>query len=179
MNVRLFDEQGRDVTASGRGQPGCKGPTLSRGYWDDDEANAELMRPDGWMLLGDVVTIDAEGYLTVVGRSDDFIIRGGKNISGPAVEQEVATHPAVSLAAAVAMPDPVFGERVCAYVELRPGESLTLPDLVEHLRGRDVSVENFPERLEVLGELPRGAGGKIAKEQLRTDIRRRLAEAAD
>jgi acyl-CoA synthetase len=178
MNVRLFDEQGRDVTASGRGQPGCKGPTLSRGYWDDEKANAGLIREDGWMLLGDVVTVDADGYLTVVGRTDDFIIRGGKNISGPAVEQEIATHPAVALAAAVAMPDRVFGERVCAYVELRPGESLALPELVAHLRARQVSVENFPERLVVLEELPRGSGGKVAKERLRADIRQRLSEEA-
>lgn len=175
MQVRLFDADGRDVTAGGEGQPGCKGPTLSRGYWQDDEANAKLVRADGWMLLGDRVTIDADGYLTVVGRTDDFIIRGGKNISGPAVEQEVASHPAVALAAAVAMPDPVFGERVCVYVELRPGRSLDLPGLLAHLQARDVSKENLPERLEVVDALPRGSGGKIAKQQLRDDVRRRLA----
>jgi acyl-CoA synthetase len=94
------------------------------------------------------------------------------------VEQEIATHPAVALAVAVAMPDRVFGERVCAYVELRPGESLALPELVAHLRARQVSVENFPERLVVLEELPRGSGGKVAKERLRADIRQRLSEEA-
>ncbi len=176
MNVRLFDEAGRDVTASGRGQPGCKGPTLSRGYWEDPDANATLIRDDGWMLLGDVVELDAEGYLTVVGRTDDFIIRGGKNISGPAVEQEVASHPAVALASAVAMPDPVLGERTCVYVELRPGTNLTLAELVAHLAQRQVSKENFPERLIVLDVLPRGSGGKVAKQVLREDVRRRLAE---
>ena len=67
MQVRLFDEQGNDVTHTGRGQPGCKGPTLSRGYVDDVKANLELQREDGWMMLGDIVTIDAEGYLTVMG----------------------------------------------------------------------------------------------------------------
>jgi acyl-CoA synthetase len=178
MNVRLFDESGSDVTASGRGQPGCKGPTLSRGYWDDDAANASLQRSDGWMMLGDVVTIDDDGYLTVIGRTDDFIIRGGKNISGPAVEQEVAGHPAVALAAAVAMPDPIFGERVCVYVELRPDTRLDLEALIAHLRERDVSKENLPERLEVRDALPRGSGGKVAKQQLREDIRRRLADEA-
>jgi acyl-CoA synthetase len=179
MNVRLFDEAGADVTATGRGQPGCKGPTLSRGYWDDKGANASLIRADGWMMLGDVVTTDADGYLTVIGRTDDFIIRGGKNISGPAVEQEVATHPAVALAAAVAMPDPVFGERVCVYVELRPGTDLSLPTLVAHLRERDVSKENYPERLEVMDSLPRGSGGKVAKQKLREHVRRLVGEEAD
>jgi acyl-CoA synthetase len=178
MNVRLFDEAGNDVTGTRRGQPGCKGPTLSRGYFGNDAANAKLIREDGWMMLGDVVTLDADGYLTVIGRTDDFIIRGGKNISGPAVEQEVASHPAVALAAAVAMPDPVFGERVCAYVELRQGQTLTLDDLVAHLAERRVSKENYPERLVAMDELPRGSGGKIAKQVLREDIRRRLTAEA-
>jgi len=176
MQVRLFDEAGNDVTASGQGQPGCKGPTLSAGYYGDEAANAQLIREDGWMLLGDRVRIDAEGYLHVVGRIDDFIIRGGKNISGPGVEQQVATHPAVVLAAAVAMPDPVFGERVCVYAELRPGASLTLDELVAHLASRSVSKETFPEHLVVVDELPRSSGGKVAKKQLREDIRRRLEE---
>jgi acyl-CoA synthetase len=175
MNVRLFDERGNDVTASGRGQPGCKGPTLSGGYYGDDAANAKLFRDDGWMMLGDVVQIDEEGYLRVIGRTDDFIIRGGKNISGPGVEQEVSTHPAVALAAAVAMADETYGERVCVYAELRPGASLDLEALVFHLASRNVSKETWPERLVVVRELPRGPGGKVAKKQLREDIARRVA----
>jgi len=183
MNVRLFDESGADVTHTGAGQPGCRGPTLSRGYFgagdDVARANAALLRPDGWMLLGDRVEIDAEGYLRVVGRIDDFIIRGGKNISGPGVEEQVASHPAVALAAAVAMPDPIFGERVCVYVELRPGfDGLELADLTRHLAERDVSKETWPERIVVLDELPRGSGGKIAKQVLRDDIRRRIESEA-
>jgi acyl-CoA synthetase len=183
MQVRLFDERGADVTQSGAGQPGCRGPTLSRGYYggSDDvaHANAALIRPDGWMLLGDRVEIDADGYLSVVGRIDDFIIRGGKNISGPGVEEQVATHPAVALVAAVAMPDPIFGERVCVYVELRPGfAGLELGDLTRHLAEREVSKEIWPERIVVVDALPRGSGGKIAKQSLREDIRRRLGAPA-
>jgi acyl-CoA synthetase len=175
MNVRLFDDRGNDVTASGRGQPGCKGPTLSGGYYDDEAANAKLIRDDGWMLLGDIVEIDDEGYLRVIGRKGDFIIRGGKNISGPGVEQEVSRHPAVALAAAVSMPDEVYGERVCVYAELRPGASLDLEGLTADLASRGVSKETWPERLIVLRELPRGSGGKVAKQQLREDIARRVA----
>jgi acyl-CoA synthetase len=175
MNVRLFDEAGKDVTASGRGRAGCKGPTLSGGYYGDEVANAELIRKDGWMMLGDIVEIDDESYLRVIGRAEDFIIRGGKNISGPGVEQEVSTHPAVAIAAAVAMPDEIYGERVCVYVELRPGESLDLGRLTSHLESRGVSKETWPERLVVVPELPRGAGGKVAKQRLREDIARRAA----
>lgn len=175
MQVRLYDDAGNDVTQSGEGQPGCKGPLLCHGYYEDEAANAELIRPDGWMMTGDIVRIDADGVLRVVGRTADFIIRGGKNISGPAVEDAVAGHPAVALAAAVAMPDPIFGERVCAYVELREGHTLELAELTAHLSAQGVSKEWFPERLEVLASLPRASGGKVAKGALRDDIRRRLA----
>jgi acyl-CoA synthetase len=175
MNVRLFDEDGNDVTASGCGRPGCRGPTSSGGYYGDEAANAKLFREDGWMMLGDVVRIDDEGYLRVIGRIDDFIIRGGKNISGPGVEQEVSTHPAVAVAAAVAMPDEVYGERVCVFTELRPGASLDLEGLVSHLASRGVSKETWPERLVVVPELPRGSGGKVLKKQLREEIARRVS----
>jgi acyl-CoA synthetase len=176
MAVRLYDDAGRDVTASGTGQPACRGTLTSLGYYEDAAANAMLYTADGWMLTGDVATLDAEGVLRVVGRVADFIIRGGKNISGPAVEDAVASHPAVALAAAVAMPDPVYGERVCAYVELRPGESLTLDELREHLAARGTTREWWPERLIVLDALPRASGGKVAKGELRADVRRRAAE---
>ncbi len=182
MNLRLFNEAGEDVSERGSGRPGCKGPTLSRGYFGSGtsvaEANAELIREDGWMMLGDHVTLDDEGYLTVVGRLDDFIIRGGATSSGPGGEDEVASHPDVSLAAAVAMPDPVFGERVCVYVELREGvRELGLEELIAHLRSRRVSKETLPEHLIVVDALPRGSGGKVAKQALRDDIRQRLEES--
>ena len=109
------------------------------GYYGDPDANARLYTADGWMLTGDYCTIDDEGYLTVAGRASDFIIRGGKNISAAQVEDEVSTHPSVALAAAVAMPDPVFGERVCVYVELRPGASEPDLDAIRaHLDDRGV-----------------------------------------
>jgi acyl-CoA synthetase len=158
-----------DVTASGGpGVPVANGPTLCLGYWDDAEANAQLYTPDGAMRMGDIATIDDEGYLTLAGRTSDFIIRGGKNISAVVVEDEVATHPSVSLCAAVAMPDPTFGERVCAFVELRPGAaSITLSELTEHLQTRGTGKELWPERLVVLDALPRSSGGKVAKGELR------------
>lgn len=176
MRVRLFDPaDGSDITGGGRpGQPGCKGPATSPGYYDDPAADRALFTPDGWMLMADIVEIDEAGCLRVVGRQSDLIIRGGKNISAAAVEAEVSTHPAVALAAAVAMPDEVFGERVCVYAELRPGAELDLEALTGHLAERGVSREWHPERLVVLDRLPRSSGGKVAKGELRADIRRRL-----
>lgn len=174
MHVRLFDGA-RDVTADGRGQPACKGPATGIGYLGDDDANGQLFTPDGWMLMGDICEIDTDGYLSVVGRLSDFAVRGGKNISLAVVENDVLGHPSVANAAAIAMPDPLLGERVCVYAELRVGESLTLDGLCAHLSARGVSKELFPERLIVLDELPRSSGAKVAKGALRADIEQRIA----
>jgi acyl-CoA synthetase len=145
---------------------------LCLGYWDDPDANSRLYTADGSMRMGDLATIDEEGYLTVVGRTSDFINRGGKNISAVAVENEVGTHPSVSVCAAVAMPDPTFGERVCVFVELRPGAApFTLPTLTAHLDARGTGKELWPERLEILEALPRSSGGKVAKGDLRLRAR--------
>ncbi|WP_300681907.1 class I adenylate-forming enzyme family protein [Nocardioides sp.] len=169
MQVRLLDA-GRDVTDTGRGQPACLGPALSLGYLGDDAANAQLFTPEGWMLMGDICEIDDEGYLSVVGRISEFVVRGGKNISLAVVEADALTHPAVRHAAAVAMPDPVLGERVCLFVELHADADLDLAGLTAHLTEQGASRELFPERLEVVAELPRSSGAKVAKGELRQRI---------
>ena len=151
---RLYDERGHDITASGGpGQPGGRGPGVCGGYWDDEAANTGLFHPDGFELLPDLVTVNAAGYVRIAGRRADLIIRGGKNISAASVEAEVTAHPGVEMAAAIAIPDPVFGERVCAVVSMRErGTTLTLDDLLAFLTRRAVSKEYLPEHLVVLDE---------------------------
>jgi acyl-CoA synthetase len=173
MNVRLFDPETREpVAIPGRGQPGCRGPATCEGYWDDPQANAELYTADGWTLMGDLVEIDSDGFLTVVGRTSDIVIRGGKNISAAAVEAEIVTHPAVSVAAVVPVPDPVLGERVGVYVELKAGgaDGISLDDITAHLVSRGISKDWLPERLLGVGPLPRSSGGKVAKGDLRRAV---------
>ncbi|HEX4752045.1 MAG TPA: class I adenylate-forming enzyme family protein [Solirubrobacterales bacterium] len=165
--MRLFDEDGADVTESRRGQPGTKGPATCIGYLDDPAANAELFTADGFLLHADIVELDEEGYLTVVGRTSDIVIRGGKNISAAQVEEEIAAHPRVALAAVVAMPDEIFGERVCAFVQLNDGGTMELAELTAFLEAAGASKEYLPERLEVVEEIPRSSGAKIAKGELR------------
>jgi acyl-CoA synthetase len=123
------------------------------------------------MRMGDICEIDGDGYLSVTGRTSDFIVRGGKNISAAQVEDAACAHPAIAVAAAVAMPDPIFGEKVCLYTELVDSQMLDLAELVEHMLAAGVSKELLPERLIVVEELPRSSGGKIAKGSLREDIR--------
>jgi acyl-CoA synthetase len=164
MAVRVYDEAGTEMTGSPlAGIPACKGPATCVGYLDDDEANAQLFTEDGWMLMGDVVEIDGDGYLRVIGRTSDIIIRGGKNISAPALEAEIAEHPDVDLVAAVSMPDETFGERVCVYVSTKNQVSLTLSDITTFLAARGIGREQFPERLIQLDALPRSSGDKVAK----------------
>ena len=147
---------------------------LRAGVEGDRAGMAELYTDDGWMLMGDIVRIDDDGYLTVVGRASDFIIRGGKNVSAAQVEHEVGSHPAVALVAAVAVPDELFGERVCVYVVARPGAGdLTLDAVTAHLAQREVSKELWPEYLVTVDDLPRSSGGKIAKGELREDAKGR------
>lgn len=171
MSPRLYADDGTVITEPVvAGQPACRGPATCAGYHDDPEANASLLTEDGWMLMEDLVTIDARGYVHLIGRKTDFIIRGGKNISAVSVEEAVATHPSVTLVAAVAVPDPVFGERVGVFVELRGKRELSLDELVAHLTSAGVSKEMFPEHLFVVDELPRASGGKIAKKELRDQV---------
>ena len=177
MSVRLFDVD-EDVTETGKGQPACRGPATSLGYLGGTDHD-QLFTRDGWMRMGDICEIDADGYLSVTGRTSDFILRGGKNISASAVEDAATTHPAIAVAAAVSMPDPVFGEKVCLYTELVGSQTLNLPDLVEYLLTAGVSKELLPERLIVVEELPRSSGGKIAKSALREDIKARTEATHD
>jgi acyl-CoA synthetase len=176
MRVRLFDDSGSDVTGSGGpGQVAANGPGCTPGYLADDAANAALVRPDGWMLTGDLATLSPDGYLTISGRAADFIIRGGHNVSAAAVEEWVGAHPRVAQVAVVAVPDPVLGERVCAYVVTRDGAELALDDLRAHLAALGVGKQNWPEHLVRLPELGLGTGGKVDKAALRADAQARFA----
>jgi acyl-CoA synthetase len=175
MNVELVDPAtGSPVTEPGAvGQPTCYGPLMSPGYLNDPEANAALFDERGRLRMADLATISADGYLTVVGRVADIIIRGGMNVSATEVEAAILTHPAVELAAVVAAPHNVFGEQVCAFVQLRPGASLDLTDLRDHLRQQGMARHTWPEWLDVVDAMPRNTGEKIAK-----DVLRRRAAAA-
>ncbi|GIJ66839.1 class I adenylate-forming enzyme family protein [Virgisporangium ochraceum] len=156
---------GTEVRFTADGQLGVRGPGCTPGYVDDDAANARLFTEDGWMLTGDLASLDADGWLTLTGRAADFIIRGGHNVSAPAVEAAVGAYERVAQVAVVGVPDEVLGERACAYVVARG--PLTLEDLRAHLAAAGVSKQDWPEYLVVLPELPLGPGGKVDKSALR------------
>ncbi|HML08598.1 MAG TPA: hypothetical protein VK430_10790 [Xanthobacteraceae bacterium] len=126
---------------------------------------------DGWFDTGDLARMDADGYIRITGRAKDIIIRGGENIPAVEIENLLFQHAAVREVAIVGMPDPQLGERACAFVTLREGQTLTLDEMVAFLEKQSMAKQYFPERLEVLGEMPRTASGKIQKFRLREMIR--------
>lgn len=166
VGLRLYDGQQVDITETGGpGIPGVLGPTICRGYYGDEAANAELFH-DGHMMMPDLVTVDADGYLRVVGRTSDLIIRGGKNISAVEVEEAIEAHPAVVMASAVPFPDALFGERIGVAVTVSDA-AVTVASLTSFLAARGVSKHLYPEKVVVVDELPRAPGGKVAKGQVR------------
>jgi len=176
--VRIVDELGHDLPD---GQPGLlltRGPYTPRGYYRAAEQNARAFTSDGWYRSGDICRRTAEGYLIVEGRDKDMINRGGEKISAEEVENLVYRLPAVSQVAAVAMPDPRLGERVCLYVVPRPGETVTLDAVRDLMEKIGVARFKLPERLVVVEELASTKVGKIDKKALRTDIAARLAAEA-
>lgn len=177
MNLRLVQEDGALLTPPGRGQCAVRGPSMSPGYYRDPEANAQLFREDGWMLISDIVDVSAIGEVHVVGRVSDIIIRGGYNISAGDVEDGLLTHPRVAQAAVVPIADPMLGERICAYVSTRDGGDLELSQLIDHLAEQGIQKSLWPERLIVLESLPL-SGGKVAKGELRLDAARRAESLA-
>ena len=174
--VVLRDPLGDPVPDGTPGEVTWRTPTKSFGYLNDDERTGAMFRGDGWFYSGDLGSLDEDGYLSITGRSKDLIIRGGQNISPLEVEQIVARHDAVSEVAVVGIPDPVFGERTCACVVLRPGvTALALEELTGYMRAQEVAPFKLPERLEIFAELPRTAGGKLSKVTLRSEVVERLA----
>jgi 2,3-dihydroxybenzoate-AMP ligase len=173
--IRIVDEEDRDVS---RGEPGellARGPYTIRGYYKAPEHNQRAFAPDGHYRSGDIVRLSPGGNLIVEGRAKDLINRGGEKISAEEIENLILAHPSVFNAAAVAMPDPVLGERTCAYVILRPGARLTFPELVTFLQAQHIAKFKLPERLEVVESFPLTNVGKVSKKDLREDIARKLA----
>jgi acyl-CoA synthetase (AMP-forming)/AMP-acid ligase II len=176
VEVRIVDEEGTTLEDGREGEILSRGPDQFLSY-TDAEANAEALVPGGWFRTGDIGWLTPEGRLVISDRKKDVIIRGGENLSSQEIEDILVRHPAVSQAAVVGAPDPLYGERAYAFVVLRPGIALTLDDVREHFRGAGVARQKTPEGLVIKDELPRTAAGKVKKFLLRSELESN-AEAA-
>jgi long-chain acyl-CoA synthetase len=165
QQVRILHADGTEAPAGAAGEVVVRGANVMRGYLGRPEETAKVL-VDGWLHTGDVGHLDPDGYLTLVGRSKDMIIRGGENIYPKEIEDVLAAHPAVLEAAVIGVPDPVWGEVVIAYVEAAAGHTLDTDQLKQHC-ARHLSRCKRPTAIHVLDALPRNAVGKIAKPALR------------
>ncbi len=166
--IKIVDRDGSPVEPGREGEELCYGPCVFMGYLDEPEITSRALGPDGWYHSGDLCVMDADGYIRITGRIKDIIVRGGENISSLELEDILYTHPAVQDASVVSMPDERLGERACAFLVMKRGEApLNLKDIQALFSKHDVAKYKYPERVEIIDELPRNPAGKVQKNILR------------
>jgi len=172
--IRIIGDGEEDLPAGAVGELIARGPYTIRGYYRSGEYNRQTFTADGFYRTGDMVRLHPSGNLVVEGRKKDLINRGGEKISAEEIENLILGHEKIHMAAVVAMPDAVMGERSCAFVTLRSGESLSLAELTSFLQGKQIAKFKLPERLEIMDSLPLSGMGKVSKKDLREIISAKL-----
>lgn len=173
VTVKVIDEAGAEVAPGELGEICARGDNISPGYFGLPEATGETFK-DGWLHTGDIGLVDADGYLFIVERKKDLVIRGGFNVYPKDVESVLHTHPAVLEAAVVGCPDPMMGEEVCAFVVLRAGVDATEEELRLHCQA-SLAKYKSPRHVAVVPALPKTTIGKIQKKELRRIAAERFA----
>jgi non-ribosomal peptide synthetase component E (peptide arylation enzyme) len=172
--IKIIDEKGQEVPFGAEGELVSKGPGIFTGYFKSQEENSQIFTQDGFFKTGDKARKDQFGNITITGRIKDIINRGGEKISALEIEHRLSTHPAIHETAVVGMPDQVLGERICAYVVPKEGTNPTFDEIIAFLKGNGASVQQLPERIELVKDLPVTKVGKVDKNALREDIKKRL-----
>ena len=167
LRAGIMDEMGRMLGPDQVGELVCQGPNVMQGYHRNPHGTAEAIR-DGWLHTGDLARMDQEGFFYIVDRKKDMIVSGGENIYPRELEEVLYTHPEIADAAVVGLPDPLWGESVCAFVARRPGSKLSERDVVEFCKANLASYKK-PKRVEFLDQIPRNPSGKVLKVNLRRD----------
>jgi len=174
MVIKFIDEQGKEAP---EGEVVYSGPATNGGYYKDLDSTLKAwgsLGLEGFFRSGDLGQFDESGNLILIGRKKDVIIRGGQNIYPTEIEGLLLTHRKIRSVALVPMPDPIMGEKVCAYVALNPGEQLTFEEMISFLKEKKIANYKLPERLEVLNELPLRGHQKVAKRELQEDLIHKL-----
>jgi long-chain acyl-CoA synthetase len=165
VDVRCFDDDDNEVPRGTRGEVVIRGTNVMKGYYKRPEATAEAFR-SGWFHTGDIGIMDDEGYLSIVDRKKDMILRGGYNIYPRELEEVIITHPSVSLCAVIGVPCERLGEEVKAFVVLKQGHEMTADEFIAWCR-EQFAANKYPRHVEFRTELPIGGTGKIFKRALR------------
>ena len=166
VEVRLIDSSGEDALVGDPGEIWVRGRNVFTGYWEDAEATAAALTPDGWLRTGDVAVVDDDGFLSLVDRAKDVIIVSGFNVFPAEVEDVLVTHPGVAEAAVIGVPHPHSGEAVKAYVVPEDGAHLEEDALIDHV-GRHLARYKCPFTVVFVDALPYGDTGKVLRRELR------------
>jgi long-chain acyl-CoA synthetase len=166
VEMRLVDQEGRDMAQGDVGEILIRGPVVMSGYWNRQEATAEALDEDGWLHTGDLAKRDEDGYFFIVDRKKELIIRGGFNIYPREIEEVLYEHPAIREVAVVGIPHDSLGEEVGAAVALKPGASATAEDVQSFVKER-VAAYKYPRQIWFVEELPKGSTGKVLKREIR------------
>ncbi len=166
VEVKIVGDDGRTVARGERGELCTRGYSVMRGYWNNDDATAASIDDAGWMKSGDLATMDANGYVNIVGRKKDMIIRGGENIYPREVEEFLHTHPAVSEAQVIGVPSEKYGEEVMAWVRLKAGATCADGELAAHCQGR-IATYKIPRFWKLVDAFPMTVTGKVQKFRMR------------
>ncbi len=173
IQVKIVDAQGRVVPRGTQGELCTRGYSVMKGYWDDAEKTREVLDDAGWMHTGDLATIDEEGYCNITGRLKDLVIRGGENVSPREVEDFLYRHPKVQGVQVFGVPDPKYGEEVCAWIQLRPGASATEEEIRDFCRGQ-IAHQKVPRYVRFVAEFPMTVTGKAQKFVMRERMMKEL-----
>jgi non-ribosomal peptide synthetase component E (peptide arylation enzyme) len=165
IEIKILDDEGKEVKPGEVGTLWFKGPGNAIGYYRDIEKTlSEAFDKDGYATPGDLIMMAEDGYLKIMGRKKDIIIRGGQNIYPREIEDYLLAHRKITNATVVPMPDPIMGERACAFVTVKKREQFTFDEMVEYLKGKKIAMFKVPERLEIVESFPIvGDSGKIDK----------------
>jgi acyl-CoA synthetase (AMP-forming)/AMP-acid ligase II len=162
--MRVVDEEDRDLGCGELGEIVLRGENILKGYYKNDAANATAFR-NGWFHTGDIGYRDTDGFYYIVDRKSDMIIRGGENIYPREIDEVLYQHPAIAAAAAVGVPDELYGEEVAAVVVLKPGASTTEQDIIQHCKARLADFK-CPKTVHFVNDIPKGPTGKLLKREL-------------
>lgn len=162
LECKIVDVFGETVPLGEPGELCTRGYSVMLGYWDEPEKTAEVLDAEGWMHTGDVATVDAEGYGNIVGRIKDMVIRGGENISPREVEEYLYRHPKIEDVTVVGVPDERFGEELCAWIRLKPGEAASAEEVTAFCRGQ-IAHYKIPRYIRFVDEFPMTVSGKVRK----------------
>jgi fatty-acyl-CoA synthase len=166
LEVKIVDKEGRIVPVGSAGELCTRGYAVMRGYWKDDARTSESIDAAGWMHSGDLATIDAEGYANIVGRVKDMLIRGGENVYPREIEEYLLRHPGIQDAQVFGVPDPKYGEEVCAWVVVRRGHALDEDAVRDFCKGQ-IAHYKVPRHVRIVEQFPLTATGKAQKFEMR------------